>query len=127
MQAGAVLLPSPLAARFFDGGAQLGQDGGLGDVRLLGQPPGVDLLFGGVGALGQQVHGIADVFEPLGVLGQVVLIPQALEPEIQRVAYAVQQGSEAVGTIALDVLVRVLCAGDLKHPHPHRAVPEQFQ
>ena len=55
------------------------------------------------------------------------MIPQALEPEIQRVAYAVQQGAEAVGTIALDVLVRVLCAGDLKHPHPHRAVPEQFQ
>ena len=34
---------------------------------------------------------------------------------------------EPLGPVFFDVLVRVLCAGDLEHPHPHRAVPEQFQ
>ena len=112
-QTGAAPLPAALAAGPFHGVGQLGHDGGLGDVGLLGQTACVDLLLGGVGALGQHLHGLLDVLEALGVLLEVVLVPQPLHPEVQRVAHAVQQGLEAIGTVFLDVLVRVLRPRDL--------------
>ena len=121
------MLPAAFAACLFYGRFQLGHDGGLGDVSLLCQPPGVDLLLGGAGALSQQVHRLLDILQPLRVLGQVVLVLQPPQPEVQGVAHPVQQCLEALGAILFDVLVRVLGTGDLQHPHLYRAVAEQLQ
>ena len=122
-----VMLPAAFAACLFYGRFQLGHDGGLGDVSLLCQPPGVDLLLGGAGPLGQQVHRLLDVFQPLRVLGQVVLVLQPPQPEVQGVAHPVQQGLEPLCPILFDVLIRVLGTGDLQHAHLDRAVAEQLQ
>ena len=85
-----VMLPAAFAACLFYGGAQLGHDGSFGDVGLLCQPPGVDLLLGGAGPLGQQVHRLLDVFQPLGILRKVILTAQPPQTEVQRIAHAVQ-------------------------------------
>ena len=106
---------------------KLGHNGVLGDVRLLGQPPGVDLLLGGVGALRQHIHGFFDIFQPLGILLEVVFVLEPPQPEVQRVAHAVQQCLEPLGAILFDVLIRIFCTRDLQHTHLDRAVAEQFQ
>ena len=121
------MLPAAFAACLFYGGAQLGHDGSFGDVGLLCQPPGVHLLLRGAGALSQQVHRLLDVFQPLRVLGQVVLVLQPPQPEVQGVAHPVQQGLEPLCPILFDVLIRVLGTGDLQHAHLDRAVAEQLQ
>ena len=64
-----ILRPPALAVGALYCIGKLGHNGVLGDVRLLGQPPRVDLLLGGAGPLGQQVHRLLDVFQPLRVLG----------------------------------------------------------
>ena len=106
---------------------KLGHYGVLGDVRLLGQPPGVDLLLGGVGALRQHIHSFFDIFQPLGILLEVVFVLEPPQPEVQRVSHTVQQCLEPLGAILFDVLIRIFCTRDLQHAHLDRAVAEQFQ
>ena len=65
--------------------------------------------------------------QPLRVLREIILIPQALEPEVQRVAHPVQKCLKALRAVFFDILVRVLCAGDLQNAHLYRAVAEQLQ
>ena len=127
MQALAVFLPAVLAARPLCCGAQLRQNGGFGDVGLLCQPSGVHLLLGGVGALCQHLHSILYILQTLRVLREIILIPQALEPEVQRVAHPIQKRLKALRAIFFDILVRVLCTGDLQDAHLYRAVAEQLQ
>ena len=127
MQPLVVFLPAVLAACPLCCGAQLRQNGGFGDVGLLCQPPGVHLLLGGVRALGQHFHGFLYILQPLRVLREIILVPQALEPEVQRVAHPVQKCLKALWAIFFDILVRVLCTGDLQNAHLYRAVAEQFQ
>ena len=117
----------PPGPRPAGGRLHLGEDGVFGEVGLLGQPPGVEFLFGGGGAVGQDVHRLLDVFQPLVVLGQVVFGPGPPQPEVEGVARPVQQLAEALGTVFLDVLVGVLGVGDVQHPHLHRTGAEQLQ
>ena len=127
MQPLVVFLPAVLAACPLCCGAQLRQNGGFGDVGLLCQPPGVHLLLGGVRALGQHFHGFLYILQPLRVLREIILVPQALEPEIQRIAHPVQKCLKTLRAVFFDVFVRVLCAGNLQNAHLYRAVAEQFQ
>ena len=123
----AVFLPAVFAARPLCCGAQLRQNGGFGDVSFLCQPSGVHLLLSRVRALGQHLHSILYILQTLRILRKIVLIPQALEPEVQRVAHSIQKRLKALRTVFFDILVRVLCAGDLQNAHLYRAVAEQFQ
>ena len=106
---------------------KLGHNGVLGNVRFLGQPSGVDLLLGGVGALRQHIHGFLDIFQPLGILLKVVFVLEPPQPEVQRVAHPIQKRLKALRAIFFDILVRVLCTGDLQNAHLYRAVAEQLQ
>ena len=116
-----------LAARPLHGGLQLGHDSCFGDVGLLSQTPRIHFLLGRVRALCQHIHSFLHVFQPLGILCQIVLAAQTAQPEVQCIAHTVQQGFESLCAILFDVLVRVLCTGDLQHAHLYRAVAEQFQ
>ena len=39
----------------------------------------------------RQIHGFLDIFQPLGILLKVVFVLEPPQPEVQRVAHAVQQ------------------------------------
>ena len=65
--------------------------------------------------------------QTLRILRKIVLVPQALEPEVQRVAHSIQKRLKALRAVFFDILVRVLCAGDLQNAHLYRAVAEQLQ
>ena len=106
---------------------QLRQNSRFRNIGLLGQPPGIDLPLGRVRTLRQHLHGFLDVLQPLGVLFQVVFTAQVFQAEIQRTPHAIQQRLKTLRPIFFDVLVRVLCARDLKHAYLDRAGAEQLQ
>ena len=65
--------------------------------------------------------------QPLRILREIILVSQALESEIQRIAHPVQKCLKTLRAVFFDVFVRVLCAGNLQNAHLYRAVAEQFQ
>ena len=127
MQQGFLPLAIGPAPGLSNGPVQLGQNGRLGNVRLLRQPSGVDVPLGGGHPPGQQADGLFDVIQPPGRAGHIVFFFDAGQLVLNGIACAVQQRLKPFPPVFLDVLIRVLRAGNVQHAHPDGALAEQLQ